>query len=96
MNLVSAGMDLIEFEKHVCKVCAWFEQLNPYEEHGPILEFEDQNFIEDSSRKKHLEPLYCAAISAKRCLISTTLMSRSFGRRLPIAWAIFCHLIIMT
>jgi hypothetical protein len=31
-----------------------------------ILEFEDQNFVLDASRRKWLEPLYCAAISAKR------------------------------
>jgi hypothetical protein len=61
-----AGMDLAEFEKRVRNVCGRFEQLNPYEERGSILEFEDQNFAEDSSGNKCLEPLYCAAISAKR------------------------------
>jgi hypothetical protein len=61
-----AGADLAEFEMRVRNVCAWFEPLNPYEERGSILEFEDQNFTEDPSGKKRLEPLYCAAISAKR------------------------------
>ena len=36
------------------------------EQRGSILEFEDQNFALDASRRKQLEPLYCAAISAKR------------------------------
>ncbi len=60
----SNGIALDEFEKRVRKVCTWFEPLNPYEQRGSILEFEDQNFSVDGPRR--LEPLYCAAISAKR------------------------------
>ena len=60
------GMALGEFEKRVRRICSWFEPLNPYEQRGSILEFEDQNFGLDASRRKRLEPLYCAAISAKR------------------------------
>ncbi len=60
------GMAFDEFERRVRTICAWFEQLNPYEQRGSILEFEDQNFAPDSSGNKGLEPLYCAAISAKR------------------------------
>ena len=60
------GMGFNEFEQRVRNVCKWFEALNPYEERGSILEFEDQNFVRDASGKKRLEPLYCAAISAKR------------------------------
>jgi hypothetical protein len=64
-----AGMALGEFEKRVRRICAWFEPLNPYEQRGSILEFEDQNFVLDASRRKRLEPLYCAAISAKRYVL---------------------------
>jgi len=60
------GIALGECEKRICRICAWFESLNPYEQRGSILEFEDQNFALDASRRKQLEPLYCAAISAKR------------------------------
>lgn len=60
------GMALGEFEKRVRNVCAWFERLNPYEQPGSILEFEDQNFALGEAASKRLEPLYCAAISAKR------------------------------
>jgi hypothetical protein len=60
------GTPLTEFEMHVRKVCSWFDALNPYEQPGSILEFEDQNFAIDSSQGKRLEPLFCAAISAKR------------------------------
>ncbi len=60
------GIPLDEFETRVLKVCAWFDSLNPYEQPGPILKFEDQNFALDSLGEKKLEPLYCAAISAKR------------------------------
>ena len=60
------GISLRDFEKRVRKVCGWFDALNPYEQPGPILEFEDQNFATDASQGKRLEPLYCAAISAKR------------------------------
>jgi hypothetical protein len=61
-----ARIPLSEFETRVRRVCAWFDSLNPYEQPGSILEFEDQNFAFDTSRGKVLEPLYCAAISAKR------------------------------
>ena len=61
-----AGMPLKEFEGHVRRICAWFDALNPYEQSGSILEFEDQNYSQGNSRRKVLEPLYCAAISAKR------------------------------
>ena len=61
-----AKIPLNEFEKRVRSVCGWFDALNPYEQPGSILEFEDQNFAIDLSRGKRLEPLYCAAISAKR------------------------------
>ena len=60
------GMALGEFEKRVRRICAWFEPLNPYEQRGSILEFEDQNFARDASGRMQLEPLYCSAISAKR------------------------------
>jgi hypothetical protein len=60
------GMALGEFEKRVRRICAWFDFLNPYEQGGSILELENQNFVVDASRRKRLEPLYCAAISAKR------------------------------
>jgi hypothetical protein len=40
--------------------------LNPYEQPGSILEFEDQNFAPDGAGPKRLEPLYCSAISGKR------------------------------
>jgi hypothetical protein len=60
------GMPLGEFEKRVRRICAWFESLNPYEQRGSILEFEDQNFTLDGSGLRQVEPLYCAAISAKR------------------------------
>jgi hypothetical protein len=53
----------------VSKVGGWFDALNPYDQAGSILEFEDQNFATDSSRGKRLEPLYCAAISAKRYVL---------------------------
>lgn len=39
-----ARIPLSEFETRVRKVCAWFNSLNPYEQPGSILEFEDQNF----------------------------------------------------
>ena len=66
-----ARIPLSEFETRVRKVCAWFDSLNPYEQPGSILEFEDQNFAINSLRGKQLEPLYCAAISAKRyCLFN--------------------------
>src|SRR5208337_4898915 len=61
-----AKIPLSTFEKRVRKVCAWFDRLNPYEQAGSILEFEDQNFSRDSSRRNELEPLFCAAVSAKR------------------------------
>jgi len=61
-----------EFERRVRKICTWFESLNPYEERGSILEFGEQNFLEDASGSKHLEPLYCAAISAKRYVLFNT------------------------
>jgi hypothetical protein len=60
------GMSLKEFESRVRRICAWFDALNPYELSGSILEFEDQNYSQETSRQKALEPLYCAAISAKR------------------------------
>jgi hypothetical protein len=59
-------MSLVDFEKRVRRVCAWFDQLNPYEQPGSILEFEDQNFSLDPSNRNELEPLFCAAVSAKR------------------------------
>ncbi len=61
-----AKMSLSTFEKRVRKVCAWFDRLNPYEQPGSILEFEDQNYSLDPGRQGELEPLYCAAVSAKR------------------------------
>jgi hypothetical protein len=61
-----AGLPPNEFETCVLKVCAWFDSLNPYEQPGSILKFEDRNFALDSLGGKKLEPLYCAAISAKR------------------------------
>jgi hypothetical protein len=66
---VPAGAPLSEFEMRVRKVCGWFDALNPYDQAGSILEFEDRNFATDSSRGKRLEPLYCAAISAKRYVL---------------------------
>ena len=59
-------MPLSTFEKRVRKVCTWFDRLNPFAQAGSILEFEDQNFSRDASRRSELEPLYCAAVSAKR------------------------------
>lgn len=61
-----AKMRLSTFEKRVRKICAWFDRLNPYEQPGSILEFEDQNFSLDPPRQGELEPLYCTAVSAKR------------------------------
>ena len=59
-------MSLSTFEKRVRKVCAWFDRLNPYAQAGSILEFEDQNFSRELLRRDELEPLFCAAVSAKR------------------------------
>ena len=42
-----AEISLNEFEARVRDVCAWFDSLNPYEQPGSILEFEDQNFALD-------------------------------------------------
>ena len=39
-----ANLTLEDFQKRVRKVCAWFNSLNPYEQPGSILKFEDQNF----------------------------------------------------
>jgi hypothetical protein len=60
------GMPFKLFETRVRKICGWFDALNPYEQPGPILKLEGQNFSTDEQRRKELEPLYCAAISAKR------------------------------
>jgi hypothetical protein len=60
------GQISAEIDTRVRKVCAWFDRLNPYEQPGSILEFEDQNFSRDASRRNELEPLFCAAVSAKR------------------------------
>jgi hypothetical protein len=60
------GMPFNLFETRVRKICGWFDALNPYEQSGPILKLEGQNFSTNEQRRKELEPLYCAAISAKR------------------------------
>jgi hypothetical protein len=52
-----------EFRERAQRVIDWFTPLNPYRKRGSILRIEDINCGIDS---KHLEPLYCYAISAKR------------------------------
>ncbi|MGA7330006.1 MAG: hypothetical protein WBX25_37360 [Rhodomicrobium sp.] len=51
------------FEGRVQKIRAWFEDLNPYDAKGSILDLEDENKSQETGE---LVPLYCFAVSAKR------------------------------
>ena len=51
------------FVARVQNIRGWFEDLNPYDAKGSILDLEDENY---SLSGKELEPLYCFAVSAKR------------------------------
>ncbi|MEO6608972.1 MAG: hypothetical protein ABIN69_10935 [Aestuariivirga sp.] len=58
------GMEEGEFVDKAKAICAWFDELNPYEGGGPLLKIEDDNYsLEDS---KALAELYCLAVSSKR------------------------------
>ncbi len=58
------GMDDETFLERALAVSGWFEDLNPYERKGPLFKLESQNLRLDGGR--HLEPLFCFAVSAKR------------------------------
>lgn len=65
----TANLDRDEFRRRAEAVQAWFKDLNPYEQPGPILKIEDVNFSEKDGAGSEHEPLYCLAISAKRYVL---------------------------
>ncbi|MGO8950083.1 MAG: hypothetical protein ACLQUY_20985 [Ktedonobacterales bacterium] len=66
-----AGMAREDFVCRVQEVVQFFEALNPYQEGGSLLAYEDQNYAIDAANPNsvdnhQLEPLGCLATSAKR------------------------------
>jgi hypothetical protein len=66
-----APIDRQDFERRVQTVVDWFVPLNPFEEGGSLLDYEDQNYPIDPANpntvdKRRFEPLWCLAVSAKR------------------------------
>ena len=61
------GMGDAEFLERAERVRSWFEPLNPYAHAGELFKREEQNFrLRGGKPTKHLAPLYCFAVSAKR------------------------------
>jgi len=61
------AMDGAEFITRARRVIDWFEDLNPYDARGSILQAEAQNFRPgEAGDWTALEALYCYAVSAKR------------------------------
>jgi hypothetical protein len=65
-----ASLPAAEFVARVENVRAWFEDLNPYEVKGSILQLEKVNFPPGKSGDlAFLRPLNCLAVSAKRYVL---------------------------
>ena len=65
-----------------------FHPLNPYEDGGSLLAYEDQNYALDPDNPNavtsELEPLYCIATSAKRYVEFNIRMDPETGAKIPI------------
>ncbi len=82
------GMERREFYRRVEEVVEYFSPLNPYEDGGSLLAYEDQNYAVDPDNPNAvtsaLEPLYCIATSAKRYVEFNIRMDPETGVKIPV------------